>query len=430
MISRLPKGLLTLVAIAAALCVSCAEKNRVVLGDERFDVYLPLLQGKRVAVLSNHSGIVGDKVENWCLKGGQEVSPETVGIHFGEPSDTTKPVTYGPHLVDVLLEKGIDVTAIFSPEHGFRGTADAGELVGSGVDAKTGIPILSLYEKGADSPGESSMDRFDILVVDIQDVGLRYYTYYVTMQALMDECAAAGKPVVILDRPNPNGFYVDGPVLDMQYKSGIGSLPIAMVHGMTLGELAQMINGEGWLKEGRKCELHVVPCLNYTHSTKCTLIVPPSPNLKNMRAVYLYSSTCFFEGTCVTAGRGTSWPFEIYGHPDMADRGFSFTPRSIPGAKRPRYMDTTCNGVDLRDKPLDEIWAEGSNPGYVIDALRHMPEGCDFFSMGRHFELLTGAGWVRQMILDGASGSEIRQRWAPEADAFRLLRKPYLIYPE
>ncbi|MBP5504944.1 MAG: DUF1343 domain-containing protein [Bacteroidales bacterium] len=410
--------------------VSCGRENRVVLGDERFDEYLPLLEGKRVAILSNHSGIVGDKVENWCLKGGQEVTEESVGIPFGLPSDTTRPVKYGPHMVDVLLEKGVDVCAIFSPEHGFRGTADAGEQVASGVDEATGIPILSLYEDGSYMPSAASMGRFDLLVVDIQDVGLRYYTYYITMQHLMDACAVYGKKVVILDRPNPNGFYVDGPILDMQYASGIGSLPVAMVHGMTLGELALMMNGEGWLKDGLQCDLTVIPCLNYTHQTRCTLIVPPSPNLKDMRSIYLYSSTCFFEGTNVTAGRGTQYPFEIYGHPLMENRGFSFTPRSIPGAKHPRYQDQLCYGVDLRGKPLREIWDEQVNMEYLIDAYNHFPADSAFFMRRNHFELQIGVSYARQMVLDGAGAAEISARWAEDVARFKEQRRPYLLYKE
>ena len=409
---------------------SCTGENRVILGDERFEEYLPLLQGKRVAILSNQSGIVGDKVDNWCLQGGQEVTPESVGIPFGQPSDTTRPVIWGPHLLDVLLEKGVNVTAIFSPEHGFRGMADPGEHVASGVDEKTGVPILSLYEKGSHMPGEESMAQFDVLVVDIQDVGLRYYTYYITMQHLMDACAVYGKKVVILDRPNPNGFYVDGPILDMQYKSGIGSLPVAMVHGMTLGELGLMMNGEGWLQDGLKCDLTVIPCLNYTHQTRCTLVLPPSPNLKDMRSIYLYSSTCFFEGTNVTAGRGTLYPFEIYGHPLMEDRGFSFTPQSIPGAKHPRYQDELCYGVDLRDKPLQEIWDEQINLDYLLDAYNHYPADSAFFMRRKHFELQIGVSYAREMVLSGASAVEIRARWADDVARFREQRRPYLLYAE
>ena len=420
--------LILILMIAAA--TSCSRPVRVILGDERFAEYLPLLKGQRVAILCNQSGIVGDKVYNWCLEGGQEVTAESAGIPFGQPSDTTRPVTYGPHIVDVLLEKGVNLCAIFSPEHGFRGTADAGEMVASGIDPATGVPILSLYAEGSFMPSAGDMDKFDVLLVDIQDVGLRYYTYYITMQHLMDACALYGKKVVILDRPNPNGFYVDGPILDMQYASGIGSLPVAMVHGMTLGELALMMNGEGWLSGGLKCDLTVVPCLNYTHSRHCTLVLPPSPNIKNMRQVYLYSSTCFFEGTQVTTGRGTQFPFEVYGHPQMDDRGFSFTPRSIPGARHPRYQDRLCYGVDLRIKPLQQIWGEQVNLDYVVDAFRHYPADSTFFFDGNHFELLIGVPYPREMILGGASAEEIEARWAGDVARFKEQRRPYLIYAE
>ena len=416
--------------LAASLLMLSSCSSRVVLGDERFDVYLPLLEGKRVAIYSNPSGIVGDKVEGWCLKGGQEVTEASAGVPFGQPSAPGHPVVYGPHLLDVLLEKGVNVSAIFSPEHGFRGTADAGELVSSEVDPKTGVPILSLYSSHSMMPEASDMDKFDLLLVDIQDVGLRYYTYYVTMQHLMDACAAYGKQVVILDRPNPNGFYVDGPILDMQYKSGIGSLPVTMVHGMTLGELALMMNGEGWLQDSLRCDLTVVPCLHYTHRMHCTLILPPSPNLKDMRSIYLYSSTCFFEGTEVTAGRGTQWPFELYGHPDMEDRGFSFTPRSMPGAKQPRYRDQVCFGVDLREKPLKEIWSGQINLEYLADALAHMPSDSAFFMKNKHFEFQVGVPYVREMILARRPVEEIREKWKADADRFREQRRPYLLYRE
>ena len=416
--------------LLASVWMSAACSSRVVLGDERFDVYLPMLEGKRVAIYSNPSGVVGDKVEGWCLKGGDVVTEASAGVPFGQPSDPSRPVVYGPHLLDVMLEKGVNVSAIFSPEHGFRGTADAGELVSSEVDAKTGVPILSLYSKQSMMPDEADMDKFDLLLVDIQDVGLRYYTYYVTLQHLMDACAVYGKQVVILDRPNPNGFYVDGPILDMKYKSGIGSLPIAMVHGMTIGELALMMNGEGWLRDGLRCDLTVVPCLNYTHGMHCTLILPPSPNLKDMRSVYLYSSTCFFEGTEVTAGRGTQWPFEVYGHPAMEDRGFSFTPRSIPGAKKPRYLDRECFGVDLRGTPLKDIWAAQINLEYLADALDHMPADSAFFMKNNHFELQVGVPYVREMILARRPVEEIRSMWQADVARFRDQRRPYLLYKE
>jgi uncharacterized protein YbbC (DUF1343 family) len=431
-------------------CASAqAYSNAVVLGDERFEEYLPLLSGKRVAVFSNQTGIVGDRVRGSKLADalseyggcfpmeGQSCTSDDEGgvfdeislIPFLQPSVQGGAIEYGQHIVDALIEKGVDVRVIFSPEHGFRGNADAGEQVVSSVDEKTGVEIVSLYGSGSQIPDKEKTGKFDVLVVDIQDVGLRYYTYYVTMHHLMEACARDGKKVVILDRPNPNGFYVDGPVLDMDLKSGVGWLPIATVHGMTLGELARMINGEEWLENG-SCDLTVIPCLNYTHRTRYSLILPPSPNIKDMRAVYLYSSTCYFEGTVASLGRGTSFPFEVYGHPEMTGCLFSFVPRSISGAKNPQFLDTLCHGVDLRGKPLEDIWSEKINLEYVIDAYCNLDMGDKFFSGSNFFELLSGADWIRPMIENGSSASGISARWASDVEAFKKLRAPYLLYSE
>lgn len=443
--------IITIIAISLTdVLAARTYSKRVVLGDERFEEYQPLLQGKRVAVFSNQTGIVGDKVTGSKLAdalteyGGcfpRKRVDEISLIPFTEPSVPGGKIEYGQHIVDALIEKGVDVKAIFSPEHGFRGNADAGEHVSSSVDEKTGVEILSLYEKGSRIPSKEKTDKFDVLVIDIQDVGLRYYTYYITMHHLMEACARDGKQVVILDRPNPNGFYVDGPVLDMKFKSGVGWLPITTVHGMTLGELALMINGEKWLENGT-CDLTVVPCLNYTHSTRYSLILPPSPNIKDMRAVYLYSSTCYFEGTVVSLGRGTQFPFETYGHPAMTGYSFSFVPRSIPGAKSPQFLDEECHGVDLRRKPLRDIWAEKINLEYVIDAYRNLNMGDKFFGKNNFFELLAGVDWFRSMIEEGlpstvtassvtsSLAAEISARWAPDVENFKSRRAPYLLYPE
>lgn len=443
--------IITIIAISLTdVLAARTYSKRVVLGDERFEEYLPLLEGKRVAVFSNQTGIVGDKVTGSKLAdalaeyGGcfpRKRVDEISLIPFIEPSVPGGKIEYGQHIVDALIEKGVDVKAIFSPEHGFRGNADAGEHVSSSVDEKTGVEILSLYEKGSRIPSKEKTDKFDVLVIDIQDVGLRYYTYYITMHHLMEACARDGKQVVILDRPNPNGFYVDGPVLDMKFKSGVGWLPITTVHGMTLGELALMINGEKWLENGT-CDLTVIPCLNYTHSTRYSLILPPSPNIKDMRAVYLYSSTCYFEGTVVSLGRGTQFPFETYGHPAMTGYSFSFVPRSIPGAKSPQFLDEECHGVDLRRKPLRDIWAEKINLEYVIDAYRNLNMGDKFFGKNNFFELLAGVDWFRSMIEEGlpstvtassvtsSLAAEISARWAPDVEAFKARRAPYLLYPE
>ncbi len=371
-----------------------ADAAAVTVGAARTDLYLPLLKDKRVALFSNHTGMVGDR-----------------------------------HTLDIMLENGINVTTLFSPEHGFRGTADAGEHVSSSVDAATGIPIASLYDGKRRGPAPEVIAGIDIIVCDIQDVGLRYYTYYCTMLELMNCAAEAGKEFMVLDRPNPNGMYIDGPVLDMKYSSGVGRLPIPVVHGMTLGELARMIVGEGWLKNGCKdLPLTVIPCLNYTHSTRYELPIAPSPNLRSTHAVYLYPSMCYFEATPVSLGRGTDTPFEVYGHPSYKGSTFSFTPRSMPGAKNPPQKDALCYGVDLRDMPADSIIARGVDLSYLIDAYNKTGLGEKFFTS--FFEKLIGRGDIRRMIAEGRSASEIKATWAGDVERFRRRRAPYLLYTE
>lgn len=384
----------------ALILLLCAllpvQAQRVIPGDERTDLYYPLLEGKRIALFSNHTGMVGNR-----------------------------------HLLDILLEQGFRVTAIFSPEHGFRGRADAGEHVASSVDPDTGVPILSLYDGKEQKPSRASMQKFDVLLVDIQDVGLRYYTYYITLCRLMDACAESDKSVILLDRPNPNGHYVDGPVLDMKHKSGVGWLPIPVVHGMTLGELARMVNGEGWLPQGRKCRLTVIPCLNYTHATPYHLSIPPSPNLPNMTAIYLYPSLCYFEATPVSVGRGTDKPFQLYGHPDLkGDRyPYTFTPRSLPGAKNPPQLGKTCHGVDLSGLDEEDLRTKGIDLTYLIEAYHDLkPTGRRFFTS--LFEKLIGVDYVRPMIEQGCTADEIRARWQEDVQQFKAQRKPYLLYNE
>lgn len=441
---------LAVILVTTTICVSCtsnatnsANKEKVILADERVDIYIPLLAGKRVAVFSNQTGIVGDKT--FVLEDKGETHPQADKtkkslykksslVPFGYDEKGRK-LGYGPHIVDVLIENGVNVKAIFSPEHGFRGKADAGELVNSSVDAKTGVPIHSLYSFRSGVPSKEIMSGIDVIVVDIQDVGLRYYTYYISMYHLMEACARDGKQMLILDRPNPNGFYVDGPILDMKYKSGVGYLPIPVVHGMTFGELALMINGEKWLAEGMPCNLKVVKCENYTHNTKYELIVAPSPNLKDMNSVYLYSSTCFFEGTKVSLGRGTAFPFEVYGHPQMKGYDFNFTPMSVSGAKNPKFKDEKCFGVDLRTQKDEEIWAKGMNLSYVVDAYTNLissgaiePE--QFFRADGFFNLLSGVSYIKDMILEGKTAKEIKECWQDDVAEFKKLRKPYLLYEE
>ena len=367
-------------------------QNRIETGAEQTGRYLPLLEGRRVGIMTNHTGTVGRT-----------------------------------HLVDTLRSLGVDIRVVFAPEHGFRGQADAGESVASYRDRKTGIDVVSVYGS-TKHPPDSIMQRLDVLLFDIQDVGLRYYTYLSSMHYLMEACAANGKQLIVLDRPNPNGFYVDGPVLEAKHRSFVGMHPIPVVHGMTLGELARMIDGEGRLRDGLRCKLTVIPCRGYTHRSRYRLPTAPSPNLPNMRAVYLYPSLCFFEGTPVSLGRGTDFPFQAYGHPELQG-DFSFTPRSNAGAKNPPLKDKLCHGVDLRTAPSDErIWERGVDLGYVIDCYRQLNLGEKFFTP--MFDRLIGTDYVRQMILQGAGADRIKARWADDVERFKQTRKPYLLYEE
>lgn len=369
------------------------SQDSIIVGAEVTDAYFHLIKNKRVAVMTNQTGIVGNE-----------------------------------HLVDMLIREGMNVVGIFSPEHGFRGTADAGEHVASSVDEKTGIPIWSLYGSGSGKPTADKINEFDILLFDLQDVGLRFYTYYASMARLMDACSEHGKKMIVLDRPNPNGMYVDGPLLDMKHKSGVGWLPIPVVHGMTLGELALMINGEKWLPDGRVCDLTVVSCKNYSHQSLYELPIAPSPNLPNIHSIYLYPSTCLFEGTVMSLGRGTSFPFEVYGHPDYKSSTFSFTPRSVSGAKNPPLLNKKCYGVDLRDIPSNEVINNGFDLSYVIDAYNNLNIGDKFFTS--FFEKLVGVDYIRQDIIAGKSADEIKTKWADEVESFKVQRKPYLLYHE
>jgi len=365
----------------------------VTVGADCPEAYMSLLRGKRVALYSNHTGILDD----------------------------------GRHTLDMLVDSGIDVRYIFSPEHGFRGTADAGAHVAGGIDPATGLPVLSLYGKGKRA-ALSRVDSVDVVVTDIQDVGLRFYTYYCTMLDLMNRTLVGDREFIILDRPNPTSpMGVDGPVLDMKYKSGVGGLPIPVLHGMTLGELASMASGEGWLDGGRRSRLTVVKCKGYTHATRYELPVAPSPNLPCMHAVYLYPSMCFFEATPLSLGRGTDCPFEVYGHPSMRSEGFTFTPRSRTGATKPPLVNRRCHGVDLRGIPSDSIIGRGVDFTYLIDAYNRMGKPARFLTS--FFELLVGNDRVRRMIADGCTAAEIKASWIPETTRFDCRRRSYLLYP-
>ncbi|MBD9301876.1 MAG: DUF1343 domain-containing protein [Alistipes senegalensis] len=384
-----------------AVLLPSALSARVLVGMTDTAAYFPLVRGQRVAVLANQTSVA-----------------EMPGAPGADAAGRV-------HLVDLLHGAGFDVAAIFSPEHGFRGTADAGEHVASSVDARTGIPIRSLYDGNTKRPSDETMRSFDVLVVDMQDVGLRFYTYYISMLRMMDACADFGRRVVVLDRPNPNGHIIDGPVLDMKYRSGVGAIPVPVLHGLTMGEIARMAAGEGWAKQ---CALTVVKCRNYTHATEYLLPVAPSPNLPTARAVYLYAALCPFEGTVVSLGRGTDKPFEMYGHPDMTGRTFSFTPRPTAGAKHPPLEERLCRGVDLSGMPLAEAREVGFSLRYVIDACTDLGMGDKFFTP--MFEKLVGVGWVREMILAGAPEEEIRARWADDVERYRERRTKYLLYED
>lgn len=380
----------TLLCLFALTATACADKPLTV-GAERTKEYLPQLEDKRVAVLANHTAMAGEE-----------------------------------HLVDMLVREGINVVGIFSPEHGFRGGADAGEHVKSSVDEKTGIPIWSLYDGKSGRPSDDKMQAFDVLLVDMQDVGLRFYTYYISMLNMINASADFSRKVIVLDRPNPNGMYVDGPILNMEkYKSGVGALPIPVVHGLTMGEIALMAQGEGWSK---KCDVEVVTCKGYTHKTRYNLPIAPSPNLPTQHSIYLYPSTCLFEGTVCSLGRGTSHPFECYGHPDYKDGSFTFTPRSVAGAKNPPLKDVECYGVDLRGIDDEQVIAEGFNLEYVIDAYNKVGKPEKFFT--RMFLLLTGVDYIKEMIIAGNTADEIRARWQKDVEEFKVLRRKYLLYEE
>lgn len=371
-----------------------AEAAVPIVGAARHSIYYPQLKDKKIALLTNHTGRVGDI-----------------------------------RTLDYLLSLDLDVCRVFSPEHGIDGKADAGKKVAGSVDPSTGIEVTSLYGgKIGEEALRQMVRQADVVVVDLQDVGTRFYTYYITMMRLMDAAAATERKVMVFDRPNPNGMYVDGPILDMKHKSGVGALPIPVVHGMTLGELAQMIVGEGWLKEGRKLDLTVIPCLNYTHRTRYSLPVAPSPNLKSDIAVALYPSLCFFEGTPLSVGRGTDSPFTLFGGPELRGMPFSFTPKSMPGATNPPCKNQLCHGRDLSHLPVGQVLAAGLDPSYLIEAYKAYNGKSPFFT--RFFTLLAGTTELEQMIREGKSADEIKASWDDGIREFRKRRAPYLLYEE
>ncbi|MEA1886276.1 MAG: DUF1343 domain-containing protein [Bacteroidota bacterium] len=361
------------------------------MGASRFDEYDHLLEGKKVGFVGNHTSMVGNI-----------------------------------HLVDTLLSRGVEIIKIFGPEHGFWGGGNAGSVI---LDAKHPvheIEIISLYGKKK-KPSTDDMQGIEIMIFDLQDVGARFYTYISTLQYVMEACAENGTELIVLDRPNPNGFYVDGPVLDTAYKSFVGLTPIPLVHGMTIGEYALMLNGEGWLENDVTCDLHVVKCDNYSHDTYYKLPMKPSPNLPVMNSIYLYPSICLFEGTVFSCGRGTETPFQLYGHPDMPDTGFSFTPRPNEGASDSRFNGIKCYGTDLRN-----AMEEGLVPvprlqlRWLIDAYNDFPDKENFFTS--YITLLAGNEILKEQIISGMSEDEIRATWQDDLDKFIKIREKYLLY--
>ena len=366
----------------------------IIIGAERIDVYLPILKASNgVALVVN----------------------QTSSIHQ-------------THLVDSLLKLGVPVRTIFAPEHGFRGKADAGEQVKDGVDKKTGLSIISLYGKNK-KPSSTQLEGIDWVVFDIQDVGARFYTYISTMHYVMEACAEQGISFMVLDRPNPNGHYIDGPVLDTKFRSFVGMHPVPVVHGMTVGEYAQMINGEEWLKNGEKVDLKVIYCEGYSHQKTYELPIPPSPNLPNMRSIYLYPSLCFFEGTVMSVGRGTNQQFQIYGHPDAVVGTYTFKPIPMSGARYPKHEGKVCQGHNLTVQDAAAYRQFGGlNLNYLIDAYKHFPAKTSFFLENKFFDKLAGNDKLRKQIISGESAEAIRASWQEELSTFRKIREQYLIY--
>jgi len=367
--------------------------SEIKVGARNLDLYLPLLKGKSIAIVGNQTSLIGST-----------------------------------HLVDSLLALKVLIKTLFCPEHGFRGTADAGQAVDNSKDKITGLPIISLFGSH-NKPTSKDLKGIDIVVFDIQDVGARFYTYLSTLHYVMQACAENKKMLIVLDRPNPNGHYIDGPVMEDAHKSFVGLDPVPIVYGMTIGEYAQMLNGESWLGKGIICNLKVIPLTGYTHSDLYQLPVPPSPNLKTMGAVYLYPSLCLFEGTVISVGRGTDYPFQIIGHPDLLGATFSFTPVSRLGAQDPPYKGQKCMGYDLRE--FGNVYIVNYRKLYLywlMGAYNNSPNKTLFFN--NYFVSLSGTNLLEQQIRAGKSEDEIRSTWEPGLKKFKAIRKKYLLYPD
>lgn len=387
--------------VADANCNTAAAKTSVITtGAEQTGQYLPILANKRVAILANPTTVVGNK-----------------------------------HLVDSLLTLGVKVVKVFGPEHGFRGNASNGTHVNDEKDKQSNLPVISLY--GAKrKPTAKDLADVDIVIFDIQDVGCRFYTYINVLRDVMEGCADNNKELLILDRPNPNGYLVDGPILDTQFKSGIGQFPIPIAHGMTIAEFAQMINGEQWLPDGKQCKLRIIPVKNYRHDMEYTLPVKPSPNLNTQQSILLYPSTCLFEGTALNHGRGTQYPFTILGSPALKGRyTFSYTPVSIPGmSESPLYKNELCYGLDLRNYDVQRLRkSKRICLDWMIELYQAYPEKEKFFDRTQSNQIgnidgLAGVAEFKQQIIAGKSATEIYQSWEPALSAYKTMRKKYLLY--
>ena len=388
--------LLILLLLSFQICgctQTSKDNNTIKPGAERTGEYLKLLNNKRIAIVANQTSTIGKT-----------------------------------HIVDSLLKLGVNIVKVFGPEHGFRGNAGAGEKVKDNTDIKTGLPVVSLYGKHK-KPTPDDLKNVDIVVFDIQDVGVRFYTYISTMTHVMGACAENKVDFIVLDRPNPHGSYIDGPVLEPAYSSFVGMHQVPVVHGMTVGEYARMVNGEGWLKNKEQCNLKVIKVQNYTHNSYYRLPVPPSPNLPNMNAIELYPSLCFFEGAIISVGRGTDKPFQVIGHPGFADGNYSFTPVDIPGvAMNPKYEGKVCNGFDLSGYADTIIFERRLDLRWLIQMYKYFQGKDDFFNS--FFDKLAGTDKLRKQIISGLPEKEIRESWKPGLTKFNKVRKKYLLYPD
>lgn len=369
------------------------KEEQFATGASMWEIYIPDIKNKKTGVVANQTSLVN-----------------------------------GMHLVDFLISKGIKVEKVFAPEHGFRGEAGPGDTVASGIDKKTGIPIISLYGSHK-KPTPADINGIEYMIFDIQDVGARFYTYISTLHYVMEACAENKIPVMVLDRPNPNGYYIDGPVLDTNFRSFVGMDPIPVVHGLTVGEYAKMANGEGWLKDGIRCDLEIILMKGYTHSMRYDLPVRPSPNLPNPASVYLYPSLCFFEGAAVSVGRGTEYPFQLFGYPEFSEGDFLFTPKEIAGViKDPPYENVACKGILLNTNWKNLLEEKQLNLQWLMKAYGSYPEKEKFFN--KFFDKLAGTDSLRKQIVAGKTAEEIRLSWQPELEKYKLKRKKYLLYKE